>query len=305
MAFSTEGYRLDLDFPAGREAFELSHLVDPVSGRGVTLSKLGLGCSQVGSLGHASTPAQWRAHMRRALDLGVTVFDTADIYGQGDSEREIGRVLSGRRDAAFVITKIGKRFSAAMSLARPLKPVLKPLLALKGARGAVRARREGVMRCDFTPAYLARALDASLSRLRFDHVDALLLHGPNAEVYRDPAVGETLAGFLKQGKALAVGASCEGMDDLLAALAMPGVSILQLPLDLIDEAARAGVGAVIAERGLIVLAREVIRARPDLAPAQAVAAAAAKPGVACVIAGTSRTDHLIDLVSACERSNAI
>jgi aryl-alcohol dehydrogenase-like predicted oxidoreductase len=237
--------------------------------------------------------------MRRALDLGVTVFDTADIYGQGDSERELGRVLAGRREQAFVVTKIGKRFSAAMGLMRPFKPVLKPALAFKGARGAVRARRSGAMRYDFSPAYLRGAFHASLARLKLDHVDALLLHGPPSAVYADPAVSALLSEFRAQGRALTVGASCEAMDDLVAALAMPGLGILQLPLDLIIEAERAGLSPLLAERSVVILAREVIRGRPDVSPAQAMAEAATRPGVACAIVGTSSAAHLEELAAVC------
>src|ERR1700754_2140628 len=73
---------------------------------GATLPVLGLGCSRIGSLGNPSPMHEIRALLERSLDLGVNLFDTADIYGQGDSEREIGRLLAGRRDRAFVVTKV-------------------------------------------------------------------------------------------------------------------------------------------------------------------------------------------------------
>ena len=255
------------------------------------VSALGLGCSQIGSLGHGASVADWRRLLAHALDLGVTVFDTADIYGQGDSEREIGRLLAGRRDAGVVITKVGKGFSPVMGALRPFKPVLKPILRLAGAGAgaAVRARREGVMRSDFSPAHIAAALEASLRRLRSDHVDVLLLHGPAAAVYRDPAVVETLTGLARSGKARRVGASCEDLEDLRAALAMPGLGALQLSLDVLDAAEAAGLGPDIGE---------VVRAQPGVAPTRAVATAARRQAVSSVIVGTSRIDHLEALVAA-------
>ncbi len=276
-------------------------LVDPGAGAARPVSALGLGCSQVGSFGAAASLSDWRRLMERALDLGVTVFDTADIYGQGDSERQIGRVLAGRRDAACVITKIGKGFSPVMGALRPFKPALKPLLRLAGSRGgaAVRARREGVMRSDFSPARLAGALDASLRRLRFDDVDVLLLHGPAADVYRDPAVVETLAGFVRAGKARRVGASCEDLDDLSAALDMPGLGAIQLSLDLLTAAEAAGLAPALNADRRLVLLREVVRAQPGIAPVDAVAAAARREGVSSVVVGTSRIDHLEALAAAC------
>jgi len=277
---------------------KFSTAYDPVTGRSRQISRLGLGCSQVGSIGNPASPAQLRALMRQAFDLGVNVFDTADIYGQGDSEREIGRAVRDVRDQVFVITKFGKRFSPAMRVLRPLKPVLKPLLAARGAGSAVKARRDGVMRENFSPDWLRRALDASLSRLRFDHVDAVLLHSPPLEVFDDPQVAELFASLKASGKVTHFGASCDDAPDLEAAIRIPGLTVLQLPLDVIDYAARTGLMATIIERRIVVFAREVIRLQPTLAPIAAVEAAAARDGVSCVIAGTSRPAHLEQLAKA-------
>ena len=271
----------------------------PQPGEPRSVSALGLGCSQIGSFGNSLTARQWRRLIERALDLGVTVLDTADIYGQGDSERQIGRVLAGRRDSGFVVTKVGKGFSPVMSALRPFKPVLRPVLRLAGAGTAVRARREGVMRSDFSPAHLSSALDASLRRLRFDHVDALLLHGPPAEVYRDPAVAETLAGLVRAGKARRFGASCESLDDLEAALSMPGLGAVQLSLALLDAAEATGLAHALSADGRLVLLREVVRAQPGLPPVDAVASASRRAGVTSVVVGTSRIDHLEALAAAC------
>jgi aryl-alcohol dehydrogenase-like predicted oxidoreductase len=273
-------------------------IFDPATGRERIISKLGLGCSKVGSLGNPASPAELRALMRQAFDLGVNVFDTADIYGQGDSEREIGRALRGRRDEAFVITKFGKRFSTAMSLMRPMKPVIKPMLALRGAGAAVTSKREGVMRENFSPLWLRRALDASLARLGFDHVDAVLLHSPPIEVFADPQVAALFAELKASGKVTHFGASCDDWADLEAALAIPGLTVLQLPLDVIVRAAETGLAVTIAERRIAVFAREVIRLQPTLSPVEAVSSSASRPDIACVIAGTSRPAHLEELIRA-------
>ena len=274
-------------------------LIDPRTARVQSVSALGLGCSQVGALGHPASLMQWDRLIAHALDLGVTVLDTADIYGQGDSERAIGRVLEGRRGAAVVVTKVGQGFSPLMGALRPLKPMLGPILRAAGSGAAVRARREGFMRNDFSPAHLTAALEASLRRLRLDHVDVLLLHGPPAAVYRDPAVVETLATLVQAGKARRVGASCEALEDLEAALSMPGLGAIQLSQDLLDAAQAAGLAHRLAADGRLVMLRQVVRAQPGLGPAAAVAAASHRAGVACVIVGTSRIDHLEVLARAC------
>ena len=263
-----------------------------------TLSRLGVGCSRIGSFNNATPLAEIRETLALALDLGVTVFDTADIYGQGDSERELGRVLRGRRDQAFVVTKAGKLFSAKMRLMAPLKPILRPLLRAAGAGKAVTARREGAMAEDFTPARLAGALEASLRRLGSDHVDGFLLHSPPAEALAAPGLAEALAGLKTEGKARFVGVSCDDAAALDAALALPGIDLLELPVDLIAAAANGPAGRSIAARGIRVLAREAIRLAPDLRPPEAVALAARQPGVDCVVVGVSRRDRLRELVAA-------
>ena len=260
---------------------------------GEPISRLGLGCSRIGSLGNTTGSREVRATLNRALERGINVFDTADIYGQGDSEREIGRCLASRRSDAFVMTKVGQLFSGGMGWLRPLKPLIKPILAgLPGARGSVTRRRAGVIKTDFAPARLARALDASLRRLRFERVDALFLHSPTAAQLRQPGLGEALAGLKQAGKVRHYGISCDDMLALAAALDIPGVELLQLPLDVLDAATLGSARDTISRRGIAVFAREVIVARPSLAPPQAVAQAAMRPDVTAVIFGTNHVAHL-------------
>ena len=248
-------------------------------------------------------------------DLNKTLGSDNDNYGPewnigkvsliddttAEFEREIGRALKGRRDEAFVVTKFGKTFSAKMRLVRPFKPLIKPLLALRGSDGggAVTARRDAVMREDFSAAHLRAAFDASLRRLGMDHVDAILLHGPQVAIYADPELADLLLTLRRQGKARHFGASCDHWDEIPAALALPHVSILQLPYDLIERAGAGELGRIIAQRGIAVMAREVIRLQPAVLPVAAFAAAAAREDVATVVAGTGRLDHLAELASVC------
>ncbi|MBL8580528.1 MAG: aldo/keto reductase [Mesorhizobium sp.] len=262
------------------------------------LPVLGLGCSKIGSLGNKVPMREIRALLERSLDLGVNLFDTADIYGQGDSEREIGRLLKGRRASAFVVTKAGKKFSRKMQLMRPLKPILKPLLAkAKAAKGAVVGQRDGNLGTDFSPAHITQAAEASLRRLGFDHLDALLLHSPPASAIR-PEVGEALAALKKAGKVRHFGISCDDVPALEAALAIPGAELLELPLDVIDAAMESGLSETIGKRRIGVLAREVMRLQPGVPPARALRQAADRACVTSVVLGTSSVRHLEDAVAA-------
>lgn len=258
------------------------------------VSTLGLGCSRIGSFGNTASAADTRRLLDRALELGVTLFDTADVYGQGDSERFIGQLLRGRRDAGFVVSKVGKRFSAKMRLLRPFKPLLKPLIARSAsARAGVTARRAATMDSDFSPESIATALDRSLRRLRFDTLDALLLHSPSAAQIADPRLVTTLEAARRQGKVRRFGVACDDVESLEAALAMQGVSIIEVAPDVLD----AGMALLDAAPHVSVLVREVIRFRGTLTPLAAVAAMAGRPGVTGVIAGTSSLAHLEALAS--------
>ena len=86
---------------------------------GIAVSAMGMGCWAIGGpwqfegraagWGEVDDAESVRA-IHRALDLGVTLFDTADVYGAGHSERVLGRALAGRRDEAVIATKFGLRF---------------------------------------------------------------------------------------------------------------------------------------------------------------------------------------------------
>ncbi|MFJ6388977.1 aldo/keto reductase [Streptomyces sp. NPDC091972] len=126
---------------------------------GIEVSALGFGCWAIGGEWQSidGQPLGWgkvddeesvRA-VRRALDLGITFFDTADTYGAGHSERVLGRALGKRRDDVVLATKWGNVFD-------------EDTRTLTGQ--------------DDTPAYARRALTASLGRLGTDHIDLYQLH---------------------------------------------------------------------------------------------------------------------------------
>ena len=258
------------------------------------LSRLGLGCGRIGSFNNRQSLRESEALVRAALDMGVTVFDTSNIYGQGDSESVIGQALAdGGRERAFVLTKGGQGFSARVRALRWVKPVLRPVLALRAGGGAITARRGAELGADWRPVALMRSLDASLRRLRTDYVDGFVLHSPPAAVAADPTVRAALAMMQAQGKARAVGVSCDDLATLEAALGMPTLNLLELPTPVM--AAAGHLSEDIRRRGIIVIAREVISQRPDLAPAQAVLAALADPMVHCALVGTTRRAHLAEL----------
>jgi pyridoxine 4-dehydrogenase len=259
--------------------------------------RLGLGCSRIGSFNSPYSIADSIALIRRAFELGVTLFDTANIYGQGDSESAIGRALRGHRDEAVVVTKAGNAFSARMALMRPLKPLLRPLA--RARRGAfITAARQGALRQDWQPMALIAALDASLARLKTDHVDAFLLHSPPGAVIAAEETARVLERILSSGRALRVGISCDNMVAFDAALVLPATSVLELPWDMIATLEGDPRMAGMQRRKLAVLAREVIVRQPGCRPVEAIARAAASPLVTTTLVGTASPVHLAEAAAA-------
>ena len=153
-----------------------------LGGSGIEVSALGFGCWAIGGEWQAADgqPLGWgrvddeesvRA-IHRALDLGVTFFDTADTYGAGHSERILGRALGKRRADVVVATKWGNVFDERTR-------------TLTGA--------------DDSPAYARRALTASLRRLGTDHVDLYQLHLSDAEPERAAQLRDACEEFVEEG----------------------------------------------------------------------------------------------------------
>jgi aryl-alcohol dehydrogenase-like predicted oxidoreductase len=271
----------------------------PFGVKGLFASELGLGCSRLGSVLGASR-AEAENLLAAAYDLGVTYFDTSDLYGQGDSERMIGRVI-GRRPHVIVATKVGKRHPLKYRLLAPLKSALAPLLK-RSAAGAVKKARGAVVPTCFEPDYLAGAIDASLARLGLAQIDVLMLHSPSAEVLRR---GEALAVLEKAraaGKVRAIGVAVDDAEAGAAAVADQRVEVVQIPLRPGDAAFDSVLAAAQARR-VAVVAREIFGGAGQ-APGDAKAreallrTATGRAEVTTTLIGTTKLAHLRESVAA-------
>jgi aryl-alcohol dehydrogenase-like predicted oxidoreductase len=236
-----------------------------------------------------------------AIEAGINLFDTADIYGQGDSERTLGRLLRRYRDQMFVTTKVGHdlaRYAAAIRIA---KPFLRGLVRSRpDTRSGVLRARAGAMSQNFSPQRLRRAVEGSRRRLGLDQLDALLLHSPSVETLRDPEIHDFLAELLHRGQAAQVGASVESLSEAESALLVPAITILEVPLTLVDALSGTAILEHIRRRNIGVFVREILsgpipRSRPLR---EAVSAAIAPDFVAAAIIGVSTRRHLNELLSA-------
>lgn len=264
---------------------------------GEPLSALGIGCSRVGSLNNLTPLEEIRATLFNALDFNINVFDTADAYGQGDSERVLGTLFAALRSHVFVITKIGLIVSTKAKLVRPLKPLLR--FALRASprlqRKAVAVRQQASGAKDFSLPYLEGAIQASLARFRWGIIDGLLLHNPPAAVLRQPEIALFLEDLLALGYARYVGASVETIEEVAAAMQINCLSLLQIPLHLIEPLTASPLANALVDKKIAVFAREIMRGKTVF---EAVPPVLGVPFVSSVLVGVSSRPHLRDLVKA-------
>lgn len=158
----------------------------PLGKTGLTVSEIGFGAWTVGTSwwGERDDAAAQRL-LHRALDLGITFFDTADTYSSGEGEVVLARALRGRRGQVVIATKFGYDFYTHA-----------------GPRTGQRELPQ-----DFSPAFVRRALEESLRRLETDYVDLYQLHNPRMDaIQRDDLFAE-LDRLREEGKIRAYGAA--------------------------------------------------------------------------------------------------
>jgi aryl-alcohol dehydrogenase-like predicted oxidoreductase len=162
------------------------------------------------------------ATIHRALDLGVTFLDTADMYGLGHNEELVGRAIAGRRDEVQLATKFANR------------------------------RENGRRWVDNSPEWIREACEASLKRLGVERIDLYYMHRRNPEVPIEESVG-AMAELVEQGKVAHLGLSEVSPDTLRQANAVHPISALQsewslftrlLEDEIVPTARELGVGIV-------------------------------------------------------------
>ena len=167
---------------------------------GLEVSALGLGCmgmSQAYGTAEDRDDTESIATIHRAIDLGVTFIDTAEVYGPFTNEELVGRALRGRRDRVVLATKFGFRIT-------------------NGAQSGVDSR----------PAHIREVVEGSLVRLGTDHIDLLYQHRVDREVPIEDVVG-TMAELVREGKVRFLGLSEAGEQTIRRAHAVHPISALQ------------------------------------------------------------------------------
>lgn len=164
---------------------------------GWRVSEVSFGAWAIGASWGSVDDRESIAALHKALDLGVNFIDTADVYGDGHSERLIAGVLKERREEVIVATKAGRR--------------LDPHTA------------DG-----YTAANLTRFVERSLRNLDTDRLDLVQLHCPPTEVYYRPEVFGAMDDLVQAGKVRYYGVSVEKVEEALKAVEYPNVQTVQI-----------------------------------------------------------------------------
>jgi aryl-alcohol dehydrogenase-like predicted oxidoreductase len=173
---------------------------------GPAVSAIGLGCMPMsGTYGHTTDP-EGIAAIHRALDLGITLLDTADVYGDGHNEQLVGRAISGRRHEVVLATKFGN------------------VRAAQGQPGGINGR----------PEYVREACEASLRRLGVDTIDLYQQHRVDPDTPIEETVG-AMAELVQEGKVRYLGLSEALAPDLRRAAAVHPISSLQSEYSLLER----------------------------------------------------------------------
>ncbi len=190
---------------------------------GFRISEIGLGCWQFGG-DWGNIPSQ-TAHeiLSEAIENGINFFDTADVYGNGRSEKIIGQFLKGTSETIFVATKIG--------------------------------RNGGMYPNRYSEQKIRKGIEASLQRLNCDVIDMVQLHCIPKEILIEGAIFDWLRRLKKEGKIRTFGASVETMDEAMLCMKQSQLCSLQIIFNIFREKPVEKVFKKAMEKGVGIIVR--------------------------------------------------
>ena len=187
---------------------------------GPTVSALGLGCLGMSQSYGVPDEQESLATLQRAIDLGVTFFDTAEAYGPFKNEELLGRALKGVRSQVVIATKFGWRFENGKSVGT-----------------------------DSRPEHVKEVCDASLRRLQTDYIDIFYQHRIDPAVPIEETVG-AMADLVREGKVRYLGLSEAGESNIRRAHATHPISVLQSEYSLWERNLEPRMIPVLRELGI-------------------------------------------------------
>ena len=191
---------------------------------GWKVSEISFGAWAIGGAWGEVDDRESLATLHRAADLGVNFYDTADVYGDGRSERLLAQLKRERSEEIIIATKAGRR--------------LDPHLA-----------------SGYNRENLSAFIERSLKNLETDVLDLLQLHCPPTDVYYNPELFAALDDFVRQGKIRNYGVSVERVEEALSAIEYPGVQTVQIIFNIFRQRPAELFFGEAKKRGVGILAR--------------------------------------------------
>jgi aryl-alcohol dehydrogenase-like predicted oxidoreductase len=171
---------------------------------GIKVSAIGIGCWEIGGGYGSIEESEFIKAVNRALDVGITCFDTAEAYGFGASERSLAKALGSRRNEAVIVTKFGVGYQDATNFR------------------------------DSSAKRVAASIEKSLKNLETDHVDVYMVHWPDVNTPFEETMG-ALDTLVKQGKVRAVGISNFRLNQIETSMRTRRIDVAQYCWNMFDR----------------------------------------------------------------------
>jgi aryl-alcohol dehydrogenase-like predicted oxidoreductase len=192
---------------------------------GFEVSEISLGTWQVGGKwGESFDHKNAQEILNTAVDHGVNFIDTADVYGDGQSERALGKLVRSRKERIYVATKCGRRLSPHID-------------------------------SSYTPAILRKSVEDSLKNMDLERIDLIQLHCPPPETYNRPEIFGEFKELRKEGKILNLGVSVERVEEAMRAMEYTNVTTIQIIFNMFRQRPAEKFFAAAAKKNIGIIVR--------------------------------------------------